>query len=90
MNAQNQPQVVEAKAAESRGVAMIKIIATTVSLALVAAAVVWTMVVNVEPKATVSGFGVSMSAASASLTHSPFELMRKQGKNLLAEQWDAF
>ena len=28
---------------------MIKIIATTVSLALVAATIVWTMVVNVEP-----------------------------------------
>ena len=68
---------------------MIKVIATTVSLALVAAAIVWTMVVNVEPKAAVS-VNEAEAADIETPKLSPFELMRKQGKNLPAEQWDAF
>jgi hypothetical protein len=69
---------------------MIKIIAAAATLALVLGAIIlWSTFLNVEPKA-----GLSVEKAHAAAVESaailPFELTVKHGKNLPAEQWDAF
>jgi len=69
---------------------MIKMVAAAVTLALVSAAIiVWATVIHVEPKATLAVKEAQATDIEAPML-SPFELMRKQGKNLPAEQWDAF
>ena len=69
---------------------MVKMIAAAATLALVPAAIiVWSTLFYVEPKAALSVKEAEATEIQAPML-SPFELMRKQGKDLPAEQWDAF